>query len=96
VVFGYRSDARAAETVVGQVAKAGGRARAVAADVADPDELEQVFTVADAHLGRLDVLVNNAALPGRTSLERVSAAQFDGVVAVNAFPPARRGWAQRT
>lgn len=37
VVFGYRSDERAADAVLRQVHDAGGRAWAVAADLAEPD-----------------------------------------------------------
>lgn len=68
VVFGYRSDAEAADAVVKEVEEAGGRAWAVAADT---------------HVGRLDVLVNNAAVPARINLEQVSAEEFDRVFAIN-------------
>jgi hypothetical protein len=49
---------------------------AVAADLADPVELERVVTAAETHPGRLDVLVDNAALGGRASLAEISAAEF--------------------
>lgn len=83
VVFGYRSDEQAAKAVLKQVHDAGGCAWAVAADLAEPDELERLFAAADAHLGRLDVLVNNAAVPARVALEEITAEQFDRVFAIN-------------
>jgi 3-oxoacyl-[acyl-carrier protein] reductase len=87
VVFGYRSDAEAADAVVKEVEEAGGRAWAVAADLASPDQLERLFTAVDIHVGRLDVLVNNAAVPARINLEQVSAEEFDRVFAINTRAP---------
>ena len=52
---------------VDEIVAAGGRAVAVAADLANPDEVETVIARAKAELGPVDILVNNAALtiPGR-------------------------------
>lgn len=83
VVFGYRSDEQAADTVLKQVHDAGGQAWAVAADLAEPDELRNLFSVADTQLGRLDVLVNNAGVPARAALEDITVEQFDQAFAVN-------------
>ncbi|MCA9957304.1 MAG: SDR family NAD(P)-dependent oxidoreductase, partial [Anaerolineales bacterium] len=40
----------------------GGRALGVAADVADKAQVDRLFDAAIEHFGRVDVLVNNAAL----------------------------------
>ncbi len=48
------------EAVVAEIAAAGGAAAAVPADVSRSDEVRRLFAAALAHLGRLDVLVNNA------------------------------------
>ncbi|HEY3941180.1 MAG TPA: SDR family NAD(P)-dependent oxidoreductase [Acidimicrobiales bacterium] len=52
---------------VEQIVQAGGRAVAVAADLADPRSVEGVLEVVHGALGPVDLLVNNAALtvPGR-------------------------------
>ena len=52
---------------VAAIEAAGGRAVAVPADLAQPDEVEGIVERASAELGTVDILVNNAALtvPGR-------------------------------
>lgn len=87
VVFGYHRDAQAADMVRNDVREMGGQAWAVAADLADPDQVERMFDVAATHLGRLDVLVNNAGVPARMALDEVSAAEFDRVFAINTRAP---------
>jgi glucose 1-dehydrogenase len=61
VVVGFRSDAGAADGVVAEVRALGGRATAVRADVADPDDVDALF-VAAAELGPVTGLVANAGL----------------------------------
>jgi 3-oxoacyl-[acyl-carrier protein] reductase len=60
VVVNYRSDRSSAERVVADVRAAGGWALSVAGDVSDPEEADQLFQSAEAELGAVDVLVNNA------------------------------------
>jgi NAD(P)-dependent dehydrogenase (short-subunit alcohol dehydrogenase family) len=55
-------NAAGAEEVAATISAAGGTAIAVAVDVAAPAEVEQLFAATLAAFGRLDVLVNNAAL----------------------------------
>lgn len=52
---------------VAEIEGAGGRALAVPADLADPEQVDRIVEVARAELGPVDILVNNAALtiPGR-------------------------------
>lgn len=87
VVFGYLRDAEAADTVLKEVHDVGGRAWAVRADLVDPDQVERLFTAVDTHLGRLDVLVNNAAVPARITLGEVTCLDFDRVFALNTRAP---------
>ncbi len=60
VVINYRSDRSSAERVVADVRAAGGCALSVAGDVSDPEEADHLFQSAEAELGAVDVLVNNA------------------------------------
>jgi NAD(P)-dependent dehydrogenase (short-subunit alcohol dehydrogenase family) len=67
------------------IAAAGGKALHVDADVSLPDDCERLVAIAVDRSGRLDVLVNNAAIAGRHSkpLVETEVADFDAVMAVN-------------
>jgi NAD(P)-dependent dehydrogenase (short-subunit alcohol dehydrogenase family) len=62
VAVNYTRDAAAAEAVVGDVRKSGGRAVAIKADVSDPSQIKALFTSVDRELGRLDAFFNNAGV----------------------------------
>jgi 3-oxoacyl-[acyl-carrier protein] reductase len=62
VAVNYRSGRAEAEDVVAEIEAAGGRAIAVAADVAEPAEAEAMVERAIAELGGLHILVNNAGI----------------------------------
>ena len=67
------------------IAAAGGRALHVDADVSLPQDCERLVAIAVDRAGRLDLLVNNAAIAGRHSkpLVETEVADFDAVMAVN-------------
>jgi NAD(P)-dependent dehydrogenase (short-subunit alcohol dehydrogenase family) len=56
-------------------------------DLADRNAPERLAAEAEAQLGRVDVLVNNAALGGRMLLRDVDAEVIDGMYAVNVRAP---------
>ena len=59
----YRSDRAAAEQVVAAIEREGGRAVALAGDVADPDTPDALFGAVESHYGsRVLALVNNAGI----------------------------------
>src|SRR2546421_10345820 len=62
VCVNYAVHADAAEAVVAEIATAGGRAIAVAADVAEPAAVEAMVTRTEAELGPVTILVNNAGV----------------------------------
>lgn len=83
VVVNARDAARA-----GQVARAiGERARAVAADVAAPDGPESIVRQTMALFGRIDILVNNAAVPLTTRFEQITADEWRRALEVNLTAP---------
>ena len=79
-----------AEATVRAIGDAGGRARAAAVDMADPDCGEQAVAMALEAFGRIDVLVNNAGVyrPGGR-LPDLDWAIFDRTFAVNLYGPLR-------
>lgn len=58
---------------------------AVNADVAKEEEVEKTFQIAQEELGGLDVLINNAGIGRRKSLEDLSMQDFEDVFRVNVF-----------
>jgi 3-oxoacyl-[acyl-carrier protein] reductase len=69
VCVNYAVHADQAEAVVAQIATAGGRAIAVAADVANPTALDAMVARAEAELGPVTILVNNAGVAWRGTLD---------------------------
>src|SRR5437879_11248089 len=76
VVVHGRNAARGAETV-DAITAAGGRARFVAADLADPDDLQRLVE----DVGDIDVLVNNAGFSWFGPTADLDLATFDSLFA---------------
>lgn len=84
VCVNYRRERAAAEAVAAEIARAGGRAVAVAADVASEADVVRLFETAERELGPLEGLVNNAGILERQSrVEDMDAARLTRVFAVN-------------
>src|SRR6185295_9943747 len=69
------------------------RSRLWAADLGDLARAEAVALEAWEAFGHLDVLVNNAAIPKRMPVPRLSAADIEEVMDVNFISPVRMGQA---
>src|SRR5262245_38706185 len=69
VVVNVRSNRAEAEAVVKEIEAAGGRALAAIADVADAPAVEAMAKAALARFGRIDYLVNNAAVRQEKMIE---------------------------
>lgn len=83
VVVNYRGNQAAADELVNLIEKADGRALAVQADVAQPEDVERLFKQTIDSFGRLDILVNNAGVTRDTLLLRMKETDFDTVVNTN-------------
>ncbi len=84
VCVNYRDDKKAADHVVADIIKAGGRAVAVRADVAIEADVLRLFQTCDHELGRLSGLVNNAGiLDLQARLDTMNAARIARVFATN-------------
>jgi len=76
VVVNYSSSKAGAEKVVAQITRGGGKAVAVQANVARPEDISRLFAEAKKAIGRLDILVNNAGIYEFSPLENVTAEHF--------------------
>ena len=84
ICVNYRQNKEAAKRVVADVEAAGGRALAVAADVALESDVVRLFETSDKALGRLRGLVNNAGiLETPMRVDGMSAARLHRVLATN-------------
>ena len=82
VLTGRRLEAL--QSVVDEIAAAGGQAVAIAADVADEASVEALFGEIGSRFGRLDVLFNNAGRnAGALPLDEYPKDLWDSVVATN-------------
>jgi NAD(P)-dependent dehydrogenase (short-subunit alcohol dehydrogenase family) len=88
VAISFIANEPAALAVVADVQAQGRRALAVRADSADPEQVAALFAAIDQEFGRIDVLVNNAALLAPQSrLEDLDFARMQRIFAVNAIGP---------
>lgn len=71
------------QQVVDTIAGKGGEARFVAADVSDPEAVESAVQQAVSAWGRVDVLVNNAAMMTFTPIVDLSLEDWDKVMNTN-------------
>jgi len=88
VAISFLSNEVAANEVVSDVLATGRRAIAVKADSADPDQIRHLFDAIDREFGRIDVLVNNAAMIAKQSrLEEIGFERMQRLFAVNSIGP---------
>ncbi len=84
VCVNYRAGKDAAERVVAEIEQQGGRALAVAADVARIEEVQRLFETVDQQLGPVTALVNNAGIHGpRGRVDALALQDLQQVLSVN-------------
>src|SRR5271169_1628715 len=76
VVVNYSSSKDGADRVVDEIAKRGGRAVAVQANVAKQADIDRLFAETKNAFGKLDILVNNAGVYEFGPLESVTEAHY--------------------
>jgi 3-oxoacyl-[acyl-carrier protein] reductase len=82
VVVNARQDKAEVDTVVAEIEARGGRAFGYLADVADSDAVFMMVKATDARFGRIDYLINNAALRRAQALEQMTPALWREVMGV--------------
>jgi 3-oxoacyl-[acyl-carrier protein] reductase len=83
VVINYAGSAREAQELATRIEQAGGRTITAQADVSDASAVARMFDAAEAALGGVDVLVNNAGIMKLATLADSDDALFDSQVAIN-------------
>jgi len=81
VVINARSSGADADAVVREVREAGGQAVAKIADVGHPEAAASLIDAAIAAFGRLDILVNNAAVRREIDFERLDYQEWRSITA---------------
>src|SRR5258706_12663526 len=76
-----RADLGTAQTVVDEIERAGGKAFAIAADVAKEDRVKSMVEQTLARFGRLDILVNNASVRPEAPIESITLKDWRQVMA---------------
>jgi 3-oxoacyl-[acyl-carrier protein] reductase len=83
VVVNYASSKEGAERVVAEIVKSGGKAVAIQGDVSKASDVQRIFAETQKAFGRLDVLVNNAAVYQFAPLDQITEEQFDRQFNIN-------------
>jgi NAD(P)-dependent dehydrogenase (short-subunit alcohol dehydrogenase family) len=88
VCVNYANNRDAAEGVVADIGKAGGRAIAVQADVSEESAVARLFQTVDKELGTVTALVNNAGVIDKQArLAEIDAARLARMFATNVTGP---------
>ena len=81
VVVNARSSAAEAEAVVQEIRNRGGQAVAKIADVGQPEQAASLIDAAVQAFGRLDILVNNAAVRREIDFEQLDYEEWRAIIA---------------
>lgn len=89
VIVHYEQAQATAEAVAEGLVERGGSARAVRADLGDPNGAQRLFEETVAAVGHPTILVNNAAIQPASEFEGISVADMSRMLAVNVSGPFR-------
>jgi len=83
VVVNYASSKEAADKVVAEITKAGGRAVAVGGSVARAAEIDALFSETRKAFGKVDILVNNAGVYAFAPLDQITEEEIERIFGTN-------------
>ncbi|MBN3045456.1 SDR family oxidoreductase [Pectobacterium brasiliense] len=84
VCIGYRTQQDSANSILDEIRASGGTAIAVQVDIADEEQVIELFKRTDKELGCLTGLVNNAAmLKPQATIEQLDAVRLNDIFATN-------------
>ncbi len=87
VVVHYRGSEREAQTLLARIKGAGGKPVAVRGDVSVAADVDRIVETAMQAFGRIEILVNNAAIFYRTPFEQLTEEDWDRFLDVNLKGP---------
>lgn len=87
VAVNYSSSPEQVEAVVAEIRAAGGKAKAIRADLSDPSSGRALFDQAEAAFGAVDILVNNAGIMELSTVADLADDSFAAQIAVNLAGP---------
>ncbi len=87
VAITFRNSAREAQQTVVDLSSLGVRAFALHCDITDEASVKSMMKEAGRELGRIDILVNNAAIYADVDFERITLRQWDAMFASNTREP---------
>lgn len=87
VIVNYAGSKEGAELVVSEIAKNGGRAAAIQADVSKEADVKRLFEETKRLFGPIDILVNNASVFRFASIEDITEAEFHSIFNTNVLGP---------
>jgi 3-oxoacyl-[acyl-carrier protein] reductase len=82
VAVNVRSSVEEGQAVVDEIRTRNGQALLCVADVTDQEAVRQMVAAVDAHWGRLDILVNNAAVRREAKVGDISATDWRRILAI--------------
>lgn len=83
LVVNYLSSRPEAESLVGEIEALGRKADAVQGDVAQRADVQRLFQTVEEKFGRLDILVNNAAIFFSSKFQELTEQQWDRIMNAN-------------
>lgn len=87
VAIHYHSSSEGAREVERTIVDSGGHAKTIAADLTNAGAPEALIDAVDKAFGRLDILVNSAAVMIRTPFGEIDARRWDDIFALNLRAP---------
>nr|WP_163500865.1 SDR family oxidoreductase [Halomonas socia] len=83
VTVNYAGNTAKAEETVAAIEANGGRSIAIQGDVADPQDVERLFSATQEAFGRIDVVVNSAGIMHMATIGSDTLSAFDETIATN-------------
>lgn len=83
VIVHFNRDQNAAQSVVQEIERAGGKAASIQADIADLEAVKIMFSGLQTPFERLDIVVNNAGWASFAPLPDVTTEEFDALFHLN-------------
>ncbi len=84
IALHYNRSSDEARATADEIAATGRRVEIFQTDLAKPEQIAEMFGAVSEKFGRLDILVNNAAIFERTPIETLSTEQWDAQMNLNA------------